>query len=178
METEGCHPMSKRKVIVYEGRALDPTRSEDRLRLSEISTAAIRLRNQGASPARIAQVLGVEEEPLTLLMETAINNLAAEDAISVRGRQQAMIHDMFAALYPALNSKSVDYELKAKIVSTMKGVLEYEGKLKGATAPERIRIGVDQETFTTRAEEDLRALGIDPDMDVPLEEDDGTWANT
>lgn len=168
--------MSHTPEIAHHGKVLDPAVSDDRVKLSEITTAAIRLRNQGATPARIAGALGLTEEAATCLLEAGIAALSIQDAAEVRGRQQAMIYDFYAALYPSL--KSVDEEMRMKAVSTMKGVIEYEGKLHGATAPTRVHIGMDQETFLTRVEEDLREIGIDPKMDVPLEEDDGTWANT
>lgn len=168
--------MASRIEITHQGVVLDPLRADDRVKLSEITTAAIRLRNQGATPSRIADALGLTEDGAASLLEAGLAALSIQDAAEVRGRQQAMIHDFYAALYPSL--KGADEEMRMKAVSTMRGVMEYEGKLHGATAPTRLQIGMDQETFSTRVEEDLREIGIDPKMDVALEEDDGTWANT
>lgn len=168
--------MAKPKPIVYQGTALDLHKAKDRVTLSELTTAAIRMRNRGATCALIADKLGLTEPAVEHILEEGIRRLATQDAISVRGRQQALIHDLYNALYPSL--EGIDEELRIRAAGTIKNVLEYEGKLHGATAPQKVQIGMDQETFTTRVEEDLREIGIDPKMDVALEEDDGTWANT
>lgn len=176
MEEEEEAQVMNRTGVVHHGKELDPSDAGDRVKLSEITTAAIRLRNQGATPSRVADALGLSEEAATELLEQGLAALSMQDASEVRGRQQAMIHDFYAALYPTL--KSVDTDERIKAVSTMRGVMEYEGKLHGATAPQRVQVGLDQEAFSTRVEEDLREIGVDPKMDVALEEDDGTWSNT
>lgn len=161
-----------RKAVEVHGVPLDLTQIGDRARLAELKAACIRLRNFGATVDTIADKLGMSLDDAESVLEQGLRDLTIEDAQSVRGRQQAMIHDIYRAMYPALANG--DQGAAGVVMKAM----DHEGKLHGVAAPTRIRVGVDREELTTRVEEDVRALGLHPRMDVPLSEGDDDWANT
>lgn len=160
--------------IIRHGQPLDLTTAEGRMKLNEVKAAAIRLRNFGASPATIADTLGLESETMaeTVLM-TGLRELVSADADAIRAGQQAVLNDIKRAMYPTMVTGDKDS------AGTLLRVLDHEAKLHpGVLAPTRVRVGLDQETFTTTVDEDMRALGVHPQMDVPLEDGDDGWANT
>jgi hypothetical protein len=147
--------------------------AEGRAKQAELKTAAIRLRSFGATMSTIMDKLelGAEEDAESLVTE-GLREVMADDADMVRAKQQATLNDIRRAMYPGVAAGD---QGAAGVVLK---VLDHEAKLHGILAPQRVAVGLDQETFTTRVEEDIRELGIDPKMDVPLDEGDGSWANT
>jgi len=160
--------------IIIHGQYINPAQPEGRMKLAELKAAAIRLRNFGASLDTIAHTLGLETEDMAEhLLMTGLRELVSDDADTIRARQQATVNDIKRAMYPSMTTGDKD------AANTIIRVMEYEGKLHpGVIAPTRVRIGLDQEAFTTTVDEDMRALGVHPQMDVPLEEGDDGWANT
>jgi len=160
--------------IIIHGQYINPAQAEGRMKLAELKAAAIRLRNFGASLDTIAHTLGLETEDMAEhLLMTGLRELVSDDADTIRARQQATVNDIKRAMYPSMTTGDKD------AANTIIRVMEYEGKLHpGVIAPTRVRIGLDQEAFTTTVDEDMRALGVHPQMDVPLEEGDDGWANT
>jgi hypothetical protein len=160
--------------IMVRGVYIDPTQPEGRMRLNELKAAAVRLRNFGANLGTITDTLGLDTEAQAeWLLMTALRDLVADDANSIRARQQATVNDIKRAMYP--NMTNGDEKAANVIIKAM----EYEGKLHpGVIAPQRVRVGLDQEAFTTTVDEDMRELGIHPQMDIPLDEGDTGWANT
>jgi hypothetical protein len=161
-------------AIVVRGTYVDPTVPEGRMKLNELKAAAIRLRNFGATLGTITDTLGLETEDMAEhLLMTGLRELVADDADTVRARQQAVLNDIKRAMYPNMTSGDKDS------AGTILRVLDHEAKLHpGVLAPQRVRVGLDHEAFTTTVDEDMRALGVHPQMDVPLEEGDEGWANT
>lgn len=161
-------------VIIHQGQAVDITRPEGRMKVNELKAAAIRLRNFGATLSTIADTLGLDsEDTAEHLLTTGLRELVADDADTIRARQQATLNDIKRAMYPNMTQGDKD------AAGTLLRVLDHEAKLHpGVLAPQRVRIGMDQEAFTTTVDEDMRALGVHPQMDVPLDEGDETWANT
>ncbi len=160
-------------AIMVRGQYVDPTIPEGRMKPNELKAAAIRLRNFGATLGTITDTLGLDTEDMaeTLLM-TGLRELVADDADALRARQQAVLNDIKRAMYPNMTTGDKD------AAGTLLRVLDHESKLHGLQAPQKVRIGLDHEAFTTTVDEDMRALGVHPQMDVPLEEGDGGWANT
>ena len=160
-------------AIMVRGQYVDPTIPEGRMKLNELKAAAIRLRNFGATLGTITDTLGLDTEDMaeTLLM-TGLRELVSDDADALRARQQAVLNDIKRAMYPNMTTGDKD------AAGTLLRVLDHESKLHGLQAPQKVRIGLDHEAFTTTVDEDMRALGVHPQMDVPLEEGDGGWANT
>lgn len=162
-----------KRVIAVSGVVLDLTRAEDRAKVVELKTAAVRLRNFGASVSGIADKLGLSEDVAEGLLTEALREVMADDAETVRARQQATLNDIRRAMYP--NMAAGDKDSANVIISVMK----HESDLHGLKAPQRVQIGVDQEAFTTRVQDDMRELGIPPRMDAPLDTSDPEgWANT
>lgn len=159
--------------VQVHGVTLDLARPEDRAQLAELKAAAIRLRNFGAAISTIADKLGLEEHTAERLLSDGLREIISDDAETVRARQQATINDIRRAMYPAMASGDKD---SANVIIS---VMKHESDLHGLKAPTRVQIGVDQETFTTRVQDDMRELGIPAQIDAPLSEDepDG-WANT
>lgn len=152
---------------------LTRAKAGDRAKISELKAAAVRLRNFGAPVERIADVLRIDPDAAESLLTTALRELTAESAAEVRARQQATINDMRRALYPAIQAGDIPAS------GTMLRVLDHEATLHGIKAPQRIAVGLDQESFTTTAAEDMRALGVDPGGPViEADEPDEGWANT
>lgn len=160
--------------IVVQGKYIDPTVPEGRVKLNELKAAAIRLRNFGATLGTITDTLRLETEDMAeYLLMTGLRELVSDDADTVRARQQAVLNDIKRAMYPNMTQGDKDS------AGTLLRVLDHEAKLHpGVLAPTRVRVGLDQEAFTTTVDEDVRALGLHPQMDVPLTEDDEGWANT
>ncbi|WP_280332882.1 hypothetical protein [Nocardia wallacei] len=142
----------------------------------ERQAKALKLRMAGVPWAAIADELGYADPSGPFrAVESLLNRQESEAAESYR-----KIEDM--RLDVALRKVWQDVmagDLKA--IDTLLKVHDRRVKLHGLAAPQRVEVaqfGMDFEAFTTRVEEDMRLIGIDPKMDVPLEEDDGTWANT
>lgn len=165
--------MAKRAPdIQVNGLTLDLTRPDDRAKLGELKAAAIRLRNFGTSISIIADRLGLDEHVAEHVLSEGLRELVADDAETVRARQQATLNDIRRAMYPAMAQGDQG------AAGTILKVLDHEAKIHpGTIAPQRVHVGMDQETFTTTVDEDIRALGYHPRNDAPLEEGDG-WANT
>lgn len=165
--------MTRIVAIHVGGQPLDLSRPEDRARYAEMQVAVVRMRNFGASLAVIADKLGLTEEDAETLLQNTLRQIWVSDADEVRARQQATLNDIRRAMYPGMelgDDKSAGVILR---------VLDHEANLHGLKAPTRVRVGLDQEEFTTTVDDDMRALGIHPRMDVPLSEDDPEpWANT
>lgn len=152
---------------------LDRANAADRARLAEVKAAVIRLRNFGAALSTIGDKLGMTEDDVERVLGEGLRELVADDAAEVRAKQQAVLNDMKRALYPGLAQGDQG------AMGVMLRTLDHELKITpGAAAPQRVAVGMDAEAFETRVDEDMRALGIHPRMDTPLEPDDGTWANT
>lgn len=161
-------------AIFVHGQLVNPMQAEGRMKLNELKAAAIRLRNFGASLGTITDTLGLENEDMAeQVLMTGLRELVSDDADTVRARQQAVLNDIKRAVYPNMTTGDKDS------ANVLIKVLEHEGKIHpGVFTPQRVRVGLDQETFTTTVDEDMRALGVHPQMDVPLEEEDDGWANT
>ena len=167
--------MAKPVPIIVNGTQLDLTTPEGRTAAAERKAAVIRLRNFGATIETIADKLGMNPEGVEHLLTTGLRELSTEPAQDIVGRQQATINDMRRALYPALAAGDQG------AIATLRGVMDHEAKLHGIYAPARVRVGVDVEEFTTRVEDDLRQLGVNPTGDAVVidaeVEDDGDWSN-
>lgn len=160
-------------AIMVRGQYVDPTIPEGRMKLNELKAAAIRLRNFGATLGTITDTLGLDTEDMAeTLLYTGLRELVADDADALRARQQAVLNDIKRAMYPNMTTGDKD------AAGTLLRVLDHESKLHGLQAPQKVRIGLDHEAFTTTVDEDMRALGVHPQMDVPLDEGDEGWANT
>lgn len=161
-------------AIVVQGRYVDPSVPEGRMKINELKAAAIRLRNFGATLGTICDALRLETEDMAEhLLMTGLRELVSADADQVRAGQQAVLNDIKRAMYPNMTTGDKD------AAGTLLRVLDHEAKLHpGVLAPQRIRVGLDQEAFTTTVDEDMRVLGVHPQMDVPLDEGDAGWANT
>lgn len=163
------------RPVVVAGVTLNPASAEDRSRLAELKTGIIRMRNFGASLDMIADKLGLADaDAAGELLDAALRELVADDADQIRARQQATLNDIRRAMYPAMVQGDKD---SAGVILS---VLKHEADIHpGVKAPSRLRVGLDSEEFATRVDEDIRALGIHPRMDVPLEEgEDDDWATT
>lgn len=164
-------------AITVRGVTLDVTVAEDRAKLNELKAASIRLRNFGATLSTIASTLGLETEDMAEhLLMTGLRELVADDADTVRARQQAVLNDIKRAMYP--NMSNGDKDAAGMLIR----VLDHEAKLHpGVLAPQKVRIGLDHEAFTTTVDEDVRALGMHPQADAGLiidAEIDENWSNT
>lgn len=164
------------RVYTVDGYELRRERAEDRARLAELKVAAIRLRNFGASPQVIADTLKMTETDAEAVLTEGLRELVADDAAAVRGRQQAVLNDIKRAMYPGMAAG--DEKASGMLIRA----LDHELKLHpGAAAPTRVHVGMDEETFTTRVDDDLRRIGLDPARIIepaPAEEDGEPWANT
>lgn len=161
-------------AIVVQGRYVDPSVPEGRMKINELKAAAIRLRNFGATLGTICDTLRLETEDMAEhLLNTGLRELVSADADAIRAGQQAVLNDIKRAMYPNMTTGDKD---AAGVLIT---VLRHEADIHpGVKAPQRVRIGLDQEAFTTTVDEDMRALGVHPQMDVPLDDGDEGWANT
>lgn len=161
-------------TIVVQGQLVDPSMPEGRMKINELKAGAIRLRNFGATLTTICDTLRLESEDMAeYLLMTGLRELVSGDADAVRAGQQAVLNDIKRAMYPAMTTGDKD------AASMLVTVLRHEADIHpGVKAPQRMRIGLDQDAFTTTVDEDMRALGVHPQMDVPLDEGDEGWANT
>lgn len=154
---------------------IDVSTPDGRLKREELKAAAVRLRNGGATVARIADILRLEPDVAEWLLNHALNELAFPESHEVRGRQQATVNDMRRVLYPGVLAG--DHAAMDRMVK----VMDHEAKLHpGTYAPQRVAVGMDQETFETTVAQDLKEIGVDPKSRRPVIDstpDDG-WANT
>lgn len=161
--------------IVVSGVVLNQANAEDRARIAELKSGIIRMRNFGASLEMIADKFGLSSaDAAEELLNSGLRELVADDAEQIRARQQATLNDIRRAMYP--NMAQGDKDSASVILS----VLKHEADIHpGVKAPTRVKVGLDADEFATRVDEDIRALGIHPRMDVPLEDgDDDDWATT
>ena len=139
----------------------------------ERQTKALELRMAGLPWAAIAAQLGYADHTGALrAVDALLARQESEAAESYRKIEDMRLDVALRKVWPgvmAADLKAIDMWVKLH---------DRRVKLHGLAAPEKVSFGMDFETFTTRVDEDIRELGIDPKMDVPLEEDDGTWANT
>lgn len=161
------------KDITRFGEVVNQATADGRAKIAELKAAAIRLRNFGAPMSTIADKLGLSEADAETVLMDGLRETVADDADMVRARQQAVLNDIKRAAYPGMANGD------EKMMGMLVRVLDHEAKIHpGVIAPQRVRVGLDQEAFTTTVDEDIRALGLHPRMDVPLEEGDDGWANT
>lgn len=159
--------------IEVNGVTLDLSRAQDRVALSELKAAAIRLRNFGASVSTIADKLGLAEDTAERVLSEGLREVLSDDAEAVRARQQATLNDIRRAMYPAMAAGS---ETASGVLIN---VLKHESEIHGIKSPQRVQIGVDQEQFETRVAEDMRALGMTAQPPaLPESEEDEPWSNT
>lgn len=154
------------------GVTLDLSTVEGRATLAELKAGAIRLRNYGASIPVIADKLGLTEDGATLILETGLREVMADDALTIKARQQATLNDIRKAMYPEMELGDTDS------AGMLLRVMDHEAKLHGILAPQKHQIGISTDAFTTTVEDDIRVLGIDPKQDTPVDEQDQGWANT
>lgn len=160
-------------AIMVRGQYINPLQPEGRMKLNELKAAAIRLRNFGATLGTITDTLGLDAEDMAeYLLMTGLRELVSGDADALRAGQQAVLNDIKRAMYPNMTTGDKDS------AGVLLRVLDHESKLHGLQAPQKVRIGLDHEAFTTTVDEDMRALGVHPQNDVPLEERGEGWANT
>jgi rhodanese-related sulfurtransferase len=156
------------------GNALDLARPEHRAKLAELKAAAVRLRNFGGSIDTIADKLGLEPDVAERVLSDGIKDLVADDAEAIRARQQAVLNDIREAMYPEMQAG--DQGAANVLINTLKHEAEIH---HGVKAAQRVHVGVDQEAFATRVQDDMRELGIPARIDVELESDpDDGWATT
>ena len=170
-------------VILHKGRELDTSTPEGRLRLSELIVAAIRARTCGMSLPAIAKRLEVSEDVAASLLAEGLDARTKAAAAEIRGRQQQLLHDIYAALTPGLTRVDLetgvpDYADRVSVASQLVQTAKYEAELHGVRAPKRVEVReITDAEFTTTVSEDLAELGVDPRGDVPLSPVDG-WSNT
>lgn len=170
-------PTKQLQTVSWMDAPLDLTNADDRAKLAELRTAAIRMRSVGAMMGTIADKLALgSDAEAEFLVSSGLREIMADDAESIRARQQFTLNEVKKAMYPAMQNGDTD---SAGVVLK---VLDHEAKLHGILAPTRVHHGLDQESFTTTVDDDVRALGVDPRMDTPLvvdaAGDEETWANT
>ncbi|MGW4716839.1 hypothetical protein [Nocardia sp. NPDC004260] len=142
-------------------------------------TKALELRIAGATYDQIAKTLEYSDRA------SAYNAVSA-----VLKRRESTA----AAEYRELEDARLDLALRKvapgvaagdlKAIELWLRIHDRRVKLHGLALPEKLQVqnvGLDHEAFTTTVDEDMRLLGIHPQMDVPLVEDDPDgepWANT
>lgn len=162
---------------------MDTSTPEGRLRLSELIVAAIRARTCGMSLPAIAKRLEVSEDVAASLLAEGLDARTKAAAAEIRGRQQQLLHDIYAALTPGLTRVDLetgvpDYADRVSVASQLVQTAKYEAELHGVRAPKRVEVReITDAEFTTTVSEDLAELGVDPRGDVPLSPVDG-WSNT
>ncbi|WP_305779500.1 hypothetical protein [Nocardia nova] len=142
----------------------------------ERQAKALEMRLAGMPWAAIAEHLGYADPSGPFRAVAAVLNRQESEAAGEYRKLEDMRLDVaLRKVWPGV----IAGDLKA--IETWLKVHDRRVKLHGLAMPEKVVLqttGMDLEAFTTRVEEDLRALGIDPVMDVPLMQGDGTWANT
>ncbi|MFG3617481.1 hypothetical protein [Nocardia sp. NPDC047654] len=143
---------------------------------------ALELRLEGKSYDDIAAVLGwADRSGAYRAVEAILKRTESETVAEYREVVGARLEALHAAYWPA--ALAGDYKA-AEIVGKTSDRL---AKLYGMNAPDKVQVqpvGLDHEAFTTRVEEDIRTLGLDPVGDVPLidhgqyDENGEPWANT
>lgn len=160
------------KALVLKDTPFDMRTVDGRLKVAELKTGAVRLRNFGMTVPTIADKLGLTERDCEALLTHALAELRAESSAEIVARQQATVNDARRALYTGLAAGDT------QAIGTMVRVLDHEAKLHGAYAPQRLKVGLDAETFATTAAEDLAALGVTTEAVIDAETEDEGWANT
>lgn len=165
------------KAVEVRGEIIDPTTPEGRAKMAELTTAAIRMRNHGATMWHIADKLGCSEEDASHLVTAAVVAIRAVDTEEIAARHMMTLADIKRAMYPSME------EGDEKAANVLIKAIDHEAKMYGTYAPKRVHLGLDQEEFESTVEEDLRRIGVDPNMDTPLDveftdEDGQGWANT
>jgi DNA-binding transcriptional MerR regulator len=135
---------------------------EQRVQDAERRAAAIRLRNTGASIARIAQTLHYDDEAHAARdIEEAIDELIRVPAAELVGRQQALIMDMTRACYRAAA------EGDTNSVEAIRRLMDHQAKLFGLYSPAKFRVQADDGQFNEKAAELLADLQVSTAVDVP-----------
>ena len=164
--------MSNRPIEV-NGSPLDLSRPQDRVTLSELKAGAIRLRNFGADLSTIAAKFGLSEHDAERVLNDGLRDVIADDAQAIRGRQQATLNDIRRAMYPGMVAGDKDH------ANVLINVLKHEAEIHpGVKGPQRLQIGVDQEVFETRVQEDMRELGMSSQPYIDAEGGEDDWSNT
>lgn len=162
------------KELRLRDTPFDMRTAEGRTKVAELKTAAVRMRNFGISIPVIADKLDLTERDCEAILASALEDLRAESAGDIVARQQATINDARRALYGGLAAGDQG------AINTMIKVMDHEAKLQGVYAPQRLKVGTDNETFATTLAQDISALGYveaAPEIIDAETEDDG-WANT
>ncbi len=155
------------------GNAVPSTEERERAAL------ALSLRKAGGTWAAIGEHLGYSDESgPRKAVQRLLDRVDSESAAEYREMELARLDDLWRAWYPAALRRD---EKAAHVVLR---IHEKRVKLLGLAMPEKvvmqqINVGMTAEEFTTRVDDDMRALGLHPRMDLPLAEDDGDdWATT
>ena len=135
---------------------------EQRVQQAERRAAAIRLRNTGASIARIAQTLHYDDEAHAARdIEEAIDELIRVPAAELVGRQQALIMDMTRACYRAAA------EGDTNSVEAIRRLMDHQAKLFGLYSPTKFRVSADDGKFNENAAALLADLQVSTAVEVP-----------
>jgi hypothetical protein len=135
---------------------------EEELRRSEKRAAAIRLRNAGASLAKIALTLGyADSKAAGSDIDVGLRELILVPAGEMVGRQQQLIMDMTRACYTNAVSGDTD------AVNAIRQLMDHQAKLFGLYAPSRHRVVTEEVNFAEEAASLMKDLGVDVAIDVP-----------
>lgn len=153
----------------------DIAQPDERLRQSK----ALELHLAGKTYAAIAEQLGyADPSGPRKAVDSLLKRVESPLAEDIRRIQDVRLEALWESAYPdaiAGDEKAREFCVKLHNARV---------KLHGANAPERLQVqpvGLTLEAFTTTVSEDVRMLGLHPQMDVPLTEDDPDgepWANT
>lgn len=137
---------------------------EQRVQQAERRAAAIRLRNTGASLARIVQVCTPryeDEAHAARDIEEAIDELIRVPAAELVGRQQALIMDLTRACYKAA------CEGDTNSVEAIRRLMDHQAKLFGLYSPAKFRVSADDGKFNENAAALLADLQVSTAVEVP-----------
>lgn len=144
---------------------------EERVMRAERRTAAIRLRNCGASIAKVAQVLKYDDEAEAAAdIEDGLAELIAVPAVELVARQQAMIMDLTRAAYTAAANGDTNS------IEAIRRLMEYQAKLFGFLSPTRFRVEAEDTRFSETAAALVADLGVATTIDVgPTADSNEDW---
>jgi hypothetical protein len=145
---------------------------EEQVRLAERRAGAVRLRNAGASIARVALALGYADEAEAARdITTYLDDLLRIPASEMVARQQAIIMDMTRACYTDAMSGSVES------VTAIRQLMDHQAKLFGLYAPTRHKVSAEDNSFSDSAARLIADLGVQVEAPAPPTIDaDETWA--
>lgn len=148
-------------------------RLDEELRRAERQTAAIRLRNAGASLAKIASACGyADTTEAERDISAALAEIRAVPAADMVARQIALTQDLIRGVMSAAMRGDVD-AVKATV-----GVMDHQAKLLGLYAPTRHRIAADDSAFAETAADLMHEMGVRVEPDLPPTIDAGEpWAS-